>query len=602
MQAWQADTFAPLAQGRGSESMGVILGVNAFHPGAAAALLVDGKPIAAIPEERLNRVKYYARFPALAIKRCLDMAGLGFRDIDHVAIGRDKSANRAQKLQYALKNPTRLLNLAKIRTARVAVDDLKTLMARECDVDPGELRFSQHSIEHHLAHTASAYFVSDWDHAAGLTVDGSGDFGTCLMTECRGSEIEVKHQIYVPHSIGSLYTMICEFIGYDRYGDEGKVMGLAPMGRDNHHELLEDMVTLTADGFHLNPDYFMPFGSNQGMEVSESGEMTIHRHYSDRVIELLGPPRRRHAEITQRDEDLACSLQQRFEAVYMHLLNLLHERVPTDRLVLAGGCALNSVANGKLFDHTPFQKTCIQPAAGDDGLALGAALYVANSVLGEGERWVMRDAYLGTEYSESEIRTSLDARSVVCERLERPALLRETAEEVLKGSIIGWFQGRMEWGPRALGNRSILAHPGLPDMKEVLNARIKHREPFRPFAPSVLEDHQGEIFEHTHPSPFMLHVYGIRREWRDRLCAVTHVDGTGRLQTVSREENPLYYDLISTFHEMSGIPVLLNTSFNENEPVVEHPSQAIDCFLRTKMDVLVIGPFVCRKGSRPGGA
>jgi carbamoyltransferase len=265
---------------------------------------------------------------------------------------------------------------------------------------------------------------------------------------------------------------------------------------------------------------------------------------------------------------------------------------------MSGGCTLNSVANGKLFDLTPFRRTCIQPAAGDDGLALGAALYVSNSVLGEGQRWEMRDSYLGPEASESEIRAELDAAGVRYLRLERHALLDRIAGEVAAGQVVGWFQGRMEWGPRALGNRSILAHPGLSDMKDVLNARIKHREPFRPFAPSVLAERQAEIFTHPHPSPFMLHVYEIRPEWRERLCAVNHVDNTGRLQSVSREENPLYYDLIRAFERRSGIPVLLNTSFNENEPIVCVPREAIDCFLRTKMDVLAIGPFVCDK--RPG--
>jgi carbamoyltransferase len=389
--------------------------------------------------------------------------------------------------------------------------------------------------------------------------------------------------------------MICSFIGYDRYGDEGKVMGLAPLGRDRYRDVLSEMIVCTPEGFRLNPDYFMPFGSNQGLTINAKGEMVIERHFSDAVVERLGEPRRRHTEIGEREADLAFCLQQRFEAVYLHLMKLLQERVPSDRLALAGGCALNSCANGKVFEATPFRETAIQPAAGDDGLALGAALYVSRAILGEPARWVMRNAYLGTEYSEAEVRRCLEERDVPHLRLEREPLLRETADEIARGRVVGWFQGRMEWGPRALGNRSILAHPGLPEMKEVLNARIKHREPFRPFAPSVLAEHHVEIFERPEPSPFMLHVYQIRPEWRERLCAVNHVDDTGRPQTVSRDANPLYYDLIRAFEARSGTPAILNTSFNENEPIVEHPSQAIDCFLRTKMDVLVIGPFLCRK-------
>ncbi len=336
------------------------------------------------------------------------------------------------------------------------------------------------------------------------------------------------------------------------------------------------------------------------MTITSRGEMELTRHFSDLFLATFGPPREPHAEITERDRNLACGVQRRFEDVYFHLLETLHRSVPSDRLVLSGGCALNSVANGKVFDRTPFRQTCIQPAAGDEGLALGAALYVSNSLRKEGRRWVMRDAYLGPEYTETEIRDALDRAGVPYLRHERAALIEETAGAIAAGRVIGWFQGRMEWGPRALGNRSILAHPGLPDMKDVLNARIKHREWFRPFAPAVLAERQGEIFAHTHPSPFMLHVYKIKPAWRQRLCAVNHVDDTGRLQSVAREENPLYYDLIHAFERKSGLPVVLNTSFNENEPIVCTPEEAIDCYRRTKMDALVIGPFVCTKQPTTG--
>ncbi|HIF06413.1 MAG TPA: hypothetical protein EYQ64_05525 [Gemmatimonadetes bacterium] len=295
------------------------------------------------------------------------------------------------------------------------------------------------------------------------------------------------------------------------------------------------------------------------------------------------------------DLDLAFGVQRIFEKGYMHLLNQLHRRVPSERISMAGGCTLNSVANGKLFDETPFTQTSIQPAAGDDGLALGSALYVSNSILKEGKRWVMQDSFLGPSYDEDSIRTALDKAGARYTHLSREALLEDIAQSIVDGNVIGWFQGRMEWGPRALGNRSILAHPGRQDMKDILNARIKHREWFRPFAPSVRAERQNELFEHSHPSPFMLHVYKIRPEWRERLCTVNHVDNTGRLQTVSREENPLYYDLIRAFEEKTGIPVILNTSFNENEPIVCEPAEAIACYQRTKMDVLAIGPFVCKK-------
>lgn len=575
--------------------MSVILGINAFHAGASAAVIIDGRPIVAIAEERLNRKKYYAGFPRLAIRRCLEITGLDFSDIEHVAVGRDSSANLHKKLGFALRHPTKLLNLAKIRGKSKTFDDLKTLIAEQCGVGADKLSFRQHNIEHHLAHTASAYFASGWESCAAITIDGSGDFVSCLMSECTGSEIKPLNRVYVPHSLGTFYTAVCQFIGYPKYGDEGKVMGLAPLGTDTYADFFADALRKTDLGFQLNPEYFLPFGANQGMEINDEGEMIVHRLYSDRFIEEFGPPRRPYTEITRRDMDIAYGLQKIFEDYYMYLLNRLHTRVPEDRLALAGGCALNSVANGRALLETPFREHCIQPAAGDDGLALGAALYVSNSVNREGRRWVMTDSYLGDEFSDSLIEGELKKHRVPYRRLEREQLIERTAGEISEGKVVGWFQGRMEWGPRALGNRSILAHPGYPDMKDILNARIKHREWFRPFAPSVLVERQSEIFEQDYPSPYMLHVYKIRSEWRERLSAVNHVDDTGRLQTVSREENPLYYDLIKCFEKKTGTPVVLNTSFNENEPIVHLPAEAIDCYLRTKMDVLVIGSFICTK-------
>jgi carbamoyltransferase len=575
--------------------MSVILGINAFHAGASAALLVDGEPVAAIAEERLNRVKYFGGFPKLSIVRCLDMAGLTVADIDHVAVGRDSSANLQKKLEFAIKHPSKLLNLAKIRGKSKTFDDMRSLIAIECGVDPAKLKFTQHNIEHHIAHTASAYFASEWDKCAGITIDGSGDFASCIMSDCEGPEIRPLKKIFVPHSLGTMYTAVCQFIGYPSYGDEGKVMGLAPLGSDTYRDFFDKMLVDTADGLTLNPDYFLPFGSNQGIEINESGEMIVHRLWSDLFAKELGPPREKYAEITQRDMDVAFGLQRVFEDHYISLLNKLAKLVPTDKVSMAGGCALNSVANGKLLVETPFKQTCIQPAAGDDGLALGAALYVSNSVLNEDKRWVMRNAYLGDGYSDAAITPDLERYGVKYRELDRDQLIDTTAQAIEEGNVVGWFQGRMEWGPRALGNRSILAHPGFPNMKDILNARIKHRESFRPFAPSVLQERQNDIFEQDHPSPFMLHVYKIRPEWRERLSAVNHVDDTGRLQTVTRDENPLYYDLIKRFDQRTGVPVILNTSFNENEPIVCKPSEAIECFLRTKMDKLVIGSFYCEK-------
>jgi carbamoyltransferase len=573
----------------------VIVGINALHAGSSVAVLVDGVPVAAVAEERLNRVKYYAGFPTQALVNCLEIAGVAPEDITHVAIGRDSSANRAQKVRYALRHPSRLPNLLRLRAARSGLDDVRSQIAAATGVARDRLRFEHHAVEHHVAHIASSFFPSGWETAAGLSVDGSGDFVSCMLAECAGNEIRVRHRVFLPHSLGFLYMMVCEFIGYDRYGDEGKVMGLAPLGRNTYREHFDRMLKLTDTGIELNPRFFVPFGSNPAISIDSAGQMVVHRQYSDYMIELFGPPRQRGDELTQRDMDLAFGVQYIFEKGYLHLLNLLHRMVPGDRVAIAGGCALNSVANGKVFDHTPFRETWIQPAAGDDGLAIGAALQVSRTVLGEQPGSAPNHAYLGPAFGEREMEQALKESGVSYQRLEREELLRRTVDHLERGDVVGWYQGQMEWGPRALGNRSILAHPGFPNMKDVLNARIKKREAFRPFAPAVLADRQAEIFEHEHPSPYMLHVYKIRPEWQERLSAVNHVDDTGRLQSVERDENPLYYDLIAAFGERTGIPVLLNTSFNENEPIVNTPAEGTDCFVRTRMDVLVMGPFFCTK-------
>jgi carbamoyltransferase len=566
-----------------------------FHADASAAIVKDGEVVFAIAEERLNRKKHFGGFPALAIQACLDHVGATIYDIDHVAIGQDTDANLARKVQYVLSNPSRILNFIKMRQRKESMRDLTTLILGALGADPGRLRFTEHHLEHHIAHIASAFYGSPWEKAAGFSYDGSGDFVSTMTALCEGTEIEVLDRVYLPHSLGSFYTMICDFIGYRKYGDEGKVMGLAPYGTDTYCEQIRRLVTSKNGSFRLDLDYFQALGSNQGMQVKEDGTVELARHFSDRMTGLFGAPREPYSEITKRDMDLAFAMQHVFEEVFFDLLNALHQQVPTENIVMAGGCALNSVANGKLFDRTPFRQTWIQPAAGDEGLAIGAALHTYHSVLKQPRKWVMKNSYLGPEYSDAQIEAGLKVAGLNFRKLERQPLLEAVAEQIAAGNIVGWFQGRTEWGPRALGNRSIVAHPGLPTMKDTLNARIKQREWFRPFAPSILADRQSEYFERDHPSPFMLHVYKIRPEKRAELCAVNHVDDTGRLQTVTREENPLYYDLIHAFERKTGIPVILNTSFNENEPIVCRPEEAIDCFQRTKMDVLAIGSYLVLK-------
>jgi len=572
----------------------LILGLNMFHADASAAMIQDGEVIFAVAEERLNRIKHYAGFPSLAIKACLDAAGAKITDVDHVAVGQDSDTNLSKKVKYALANPAKILNFIRLRQRKEAMRDVRPLIATSLDVDPAQLRFQEHHLEHHIAHIASAYYCSPWEKAAGFSYDGSGDFVSTMMARCEGNEIDVLDRVFLPHSLGSFYTMICEFIGYKKYGDEGKVMGLAPYGEETYCEQIRHILDLNGS-LALNLRYFKPLGSNEGMQISSDGTVSLARHFSDRMVKLFGEPRQPQSDITRRDMDLAYAMQHCFEEAFFHLLNNLHRKVPLDNLAMAGGCALNSVANGKLFARTPFNQTWIQPAAGDEGLAIGAALHTYHSVLKQPRRYAMKNSYLGPEFSDSQIECDLKKANLRYRRLEREPLLDAVAAQIAAGNVVGWFQGRMEWGPRALGNRSIVAHPGLPNIKDLLNTRIKHREWFRPFAPSILAERQSEYFEHDHPSPFMLHVYKIRSGKRAQLCAVNHADDTGRLQSVSRNENPLYYDLIEAFEGKTGIPVILNTSFNENEPIVCAPSEAIDCFKRTRMDVLAIGPYLVSK-------
>lgn len=576
----------------------IVLGVNLFHSDASACVLVDGKVEFAVAEERLNRVKHFGGFPSLAIKACLDAVGADIGDVDHLALGRDPDVHQHIRLLYGAKNPAKLINLARLRRRGQTLKDIRTIFAEGLETDPANLRFQQHNVEHHIAHIASAYYCSPWEQAAGLSHDGSGDFVSTMLARCEGNRIDVLKRVFVPHSLGSFYSMICDFIGYQKYGDEGKVMGLAALGEDRYAAEMQRILRPHRDLFRLDLDYFVPMGSNMGISISPTGEVIVPRQYSDKMVRTFGESRQPGAEITRRDMDLAHSMQKRFEDVFFHLLRALHRLFPHPDLVMAGGCALNSVANGKLFGETQFQNTWIQPASGDEGLSLGAALYCWHSILGHPREYEMSDAYLGPAFTDDQMELALNSAELDFRRLEQKELVETVAGDIAEGAVVGWFQGRTEWGPRALGNRSILAHPGLPHMKDTLNARIKHREWFRPFAPSILEERLGEFFEHEHPSPYMLHVYKIRESKRELLQAVNHVDNTGRLQTVSRRENPLYHDVISAFERRTGLPVVLNTSFNENEPIVCTPQEAIDCFLRTKMDVLALGPFVVtRDGS-----
>ena len=573
-----------------------ILGINAYHGDASAAILHNGKLVAAAEEERFNRKKHCAGFPTLAVRYCLEAAGITATELDHVGISRDPSAHLHKKILFSV---TRLSGLSGLIAARLAnaarVRNLREELARALDLPAVSFRAQFHNVEHHKAHMASCFLVSGFDQAAILSIDGFGDFISTMWGRGDGNRIEVLGEIEYPHSIGILYTATSQYLGFPKYGDEGKVMGLAPYGQPRYIEQFRDMVRTESDGrFKLNLDYFLHH--SDGVEMTwDEGSPTIGRIFSDKYIETFGAARNNGLPLSSREEDIAASLQARLEEVGFHILNHLYQKTGSKRLALAGGVALNSVMNGKILLNTPFEEVYVQPAAGDSGTALGVCFWIENVLLQRPRAFTMGHAYTGPEYKNGQIERVVHSSGLKHRLLGDAELTRAAAQAVADGKIVGWFQGRMEFGPRALGNRSIVVDPRRQEMKEVLNARIKKREPFRPFAPSILEDRVSEYFEQTHPAPTMLMVYQIKPEKRAAIPAVTHVDGSGRLQTVSREANPLYYDLIREFDLITGVPVVLNTSFNEDEPIVCTPDQAMDCFQRTRMDVLFLGNYMVER-------
>jgi len=579
--------------------MTAILGLNAFHADSAACLLIDGKLVGAVAEERLGpREKHSSAFPAHAIRWLLEDNGLRLKDITHVAIPRDTSANRLAKIAYVLRHPLSGIPSALEHVARAGqTRSLIAELAMIWGTDSTETRFQVVPVEHHLAHIASSYYCSPFDRlTAGFSYDASGDFTSAMAAACEGPHIKIMDRVLLPDSLGFFYTAICQFIGFGAFGEEYKVMGLAPYGEDRFQDEMKKLLHLPGDGWYrLASGYFGMHDGGQSGAVDSTNRLIMDELFTRRMTRLFGPPAQR-GEVTQREKDLARSTQIRFEQAALHCLDRLHSLVPSNQLVMAGGCALNGVANARILRDTAFSTSYLQPAASDDGTCLGAALWVWHNILGQSERFHMKHAFWGPEYSEKDQRKAMEKTHLdIVECTSEEELVNNTAEMIAAGQVIGWYQGRSEWGPRALGNRSILANPCLPDMKATINAKIKRRESFRPFAPSVLKEDVQTYFCQQVNSPFMMHVVRIRPEWQERIPSVTHVDGTGRLQTVDAESNPRYYRLISALKKRTGVGMVLNTSFNENEPIVDRPEQAVDCFLRTDMDSLVIGRYIVRK-------
>jgi len=580
----------------------IILGINAYHANAAAAILVDGRLVAAVEEERLNRVKYAAGLPARAIQFCLDQAGAKLTEVDHIAIPRDPWARLGTKLRFAVRMPKFALDRVRVMRRFTGVrEDL----AGAFQLPSEKIRAQFHRIEHHTAHLASAFFISPFDSAAVLSADGLGDFASSMCAAGEGPKMRTLGEVTFPHSLGMYYTALTQYLGFWKFGDEYKVMGLAAYGKP---EFLDEFRRIVrADGplsFRLGLEYFSH--QTQGAEITwrdANSTPVLGRLFSPYLEKRLGAARKADEPLTQRHHNLAASMQAALEEVLVAYWNGLAKRSGQKALCLAGGVAFNCVANAKVFDATPFEKVYVQPAAGDAGLSVGAAFAVNHQILGRPREFTMDHAYWGPRFSAPEIRAVVNqARSTdeaEIAELDEAALVKMTAQHIADGKIVGWFQGAAEWGPRALGNRSILADPRRPEMKEILNRRIKHREMFRPFAPSIIEEAVGEYFEKTHPSPFMTFAYPVRAEKRSVIPAPTHVDGTARLQTVSRTANPLYWKLLRAVGDLTGVPVVLNTSFNDNEPIVCRPEEALECFRRTRMDVLVMGNFLLERKQSP---
>jgi len=573
----------------------VILGLNAFHGDVAAALVVDGRLIAAAEEERFRRIKHCAGFPHRAARAVLEMANLRASDVDCFAVSRNPRAHLWRKALFLVRHRPRHTVADRARNA-ARLHALPAAIAESLELDPAVVRRRTTYVEHHPAHLASAAFVSPFDSAAVCAIDGFGDFVSTSWGRVEGARLSVERRVFFPHSLGLLYLAITQYLGFSKYGDEFKVMGLAPYGEPRFTREIASMLRLNQDGsFALDLTYFRHW--SEGVEMTwDDGEPTLGPVYTPRLESLLGPRRKASDPIEPRHEAIAASLQAVFEDAAFHVLRTVQRATGATRLCYAGGCAMNSVANGRIREQTGFREVFIQPAAGDNGTALGAA-FTAWHDTHPHRTFVMEHAYWGPSFNQAAGEASLDrtlttAASHDCTRKQwddDAALDRWTAGQIAAGRVVGWFQGAMEWGARALGNRSILADPRRGDMRDIINTRIKFRERFRPFAPSVLVDAVDEYFVGAAPDPFMLHVYPVRPEKHGVVPAITHVDGTGRIQTVSRDTNPRYYNLISAFNEITGVPMLLNTSFNENEPIVLRPEEAIDCFLRTQMDVLVIG-------------
>lgn len=547
--------------------------------------------IAAVEEERFNRIKHWAGFPSQSIRYCLETAGISATDLDHIAISFNPRANLSKRVGFVLRfrpSPSAILDRLKRQGKTLS---LENQFAESVGVDRKSLKAEFHRIEHHQTHVAAGFLISPFDEAAVLSIDGMGDFTSTLTTHAKGTTWRDLDRVFFPHSLGFLYTAITMYLGFPHYGDEYKVMGLAPYGQPEFVDVFRKLIFPHGDTFRLNLDYFTHH--RRGIRMNwNNGAPKVESFHSPLLEKALGPARQPQEKVSPRHESIAKSLQVVTEEIILHLLRRLHAKTNCQNVCLTGGVAMNSVANGKVTAQTPFKHVYVPAGAADNGTSFGAAFYVWNRLLGNSRKFVQDHAYWGCESDADACQSAIRTAGLPCDSLPDSHLVDRTTDMILAGKVVGWFQGRMEFGARALGARSLLADPRRTDMRDIINLRIKFREKFRPFAPSILEEYVGEWFEIDEPAPYMEKVLPIRREKQAAIPAVTHVDGSGRLQSVSKRTNPLYHALITRFFEKTGVPILLNTSLNENEPIVRTPAEAISCFLRTDMDALVLGPHV----------
>jgi carbamoyltransferase len=567
----------------------IILGINAYHADSSAAIFVNGKLVAAIEEERFTRIKHWAGFPAQSVLFCIKEAGIGFEEVDYFAIGRNPGAKFFKKLLYLARNPTGSLSAVRDRIQnRNKVSSLKMELANLSGLPAIRFKYKINHIEHHRSHLASAFFASPFEEAACISIDGSGDFTTTMTGVGKGNEMKVLDSVDFPHSIGIFYTAFTQLLGFPHYGDEYKVMGMAPYGEPNYVDKLRKVLQLTKNGlFKLDLSYFRK-GTKGVISYGDDHIPVVQPMYSEKMSREFGEPRKKDEPLTQYHKDLAASVQKMTELTIFHMLESLQKRTGLENVCISGGVAQNSVANGKIKLQTPFKCTYIPSAGHDAGISMGSALYVQHHLMKRERMPSIQTAYTGSHFSNEQIRAFLNAQKVEFQEYSDEELFDRITDCLIRGGVVGWFTGRAEFGPRALGGRSIIADPRRPDAKEILNLKIKRRESFRPFAPSILKEFVSEYFETLEQAPFMEKVFVIKPSKRNEIPAVTHVDGTGRLQTVDKSVSPRFHQLIETFRRKTGVPVLLNTSFNENEPIVNTPQDALNCFLRTDMDMLAM--------------